>query len=215
VAEPTLPPYGVGDLPGAGKREAPAAARNMVPIAEVLADWLPAAGLVLEIASGTGEHALAYARRFRGLRWQPTDPDPEALASIAAWRAEGPPNLLAPLRLDAAAPDWPVRQADAILCINMVHISPWEASLGLLAGAKRVLAAGGRMILYGPWLERGVEPEPSNLTFDEWLKDRDPRFGLREVETFAEIASAHGLLLVERRAMPANNLMLLFERQDA
>lgn len=210
---PSLPPYGVGDLPGSGKREAPAAARNREPIADVLADWLPSSGLVLEIASGTGEHALAYAERFPTLDWRPTDPDPEALASIAAWGREGPPNLCAPLPLDAASQRWPVDRADVILCINMVHISPWDASLGLAAGAGRVLAPGGRMILYGPWWERGVEAAPSNVTFDQWLKERDPRFGLREVETFAALASTHGLRLIERRAMPSNNLMLLFERQ--
>lgn len=215
MAEPTLPPYGVGDLPGAGKREAPAAARNMAPIAEVLEDWLPPSGLVLEIASGTGEHALVYARRFPQLDWLPTDPDPEALASIAAWRAEGPPNLLEPARLDAVDAEWPVAEAAAILCINMVHISPWESAIGLVGGAERVLVPGGRLILYGPWLERGSEPAPSNLTFNEWLKERDPRFGLREVEDFADLASAHGLRLVERRAMPSNNLMLLFVRQDS
>lgn len=215
MAEPTLPPYGVGDLPGAGKREAPAAARNMEPIAEVLEEWLPRSGLLLEIASGTGEHALAYARRFPGLEWLPTDPDPEALASIAAWRAEGPPNLREPAPLDAIDAEWPVVEAAAILCINMVHISPWESAIGLVAGAERVLVPGGRLILYGPWLERGVEPAPSNLTFDEWLKDRDPRFGLREVERFAELASAHGLRLTRRRAMPSNNLMLLFETERA
>lgn len=213
MAEPTLPPYGVGDLPGEGKREAPAAARNREAIAEVLEDWLPPSGVVLEIASGTGEHALAFARRFQGLDWQPTDPDPEALASIAAWRLEGPANLLAPLALDASMAGWPVNRADVILCVNMVHISPWEASVGLLEGAGRVLRPGGRLILYGPWLERGVEPAASNVTFDQWLKDRDPRFGLREVEQFAELAAGCSLFLVERRSMPSNNLMLLFERR--
>ncbi|WP_245600264.1 DUF938 domain-containing protein [Sphingomonas jaspsi] len=215
MAEPSLPPYGVGDLPGAGKREAPAAARNIGPIGDVLADWLPEAGTVLEIASGTGEHALAYARRFPGLDWLPTDPDTEAMASIAAWRDEGPSNLLPPQRIDATDAAWPVATADAILCINMVHISPWDSAVGLVAGAARTLRPSGRLILYGPWLERGVEPAPSNITFDGWLKERDPRFGLREVETFADLASLHGLRLVERRTMPSNNLMLLFERAGA
>lgn len=212
VAEPTIPPYGVGDLPGDGKRQAPAAARNLEPIAAVLGNWLPSSGLVLEIASGTGEHALEYARRFAQMTWLPTDPDPEALASIEAWRDEGPTNLLASQRLDTTDEAWPVDRADVILCINMVHISPWESSIGLVRGAGRLLPNGGRLILYGPWLERDVEPAPSNLTFDGWLKERDPRFGLREVEAFAELTAEQGLSLVERRAMPSNNLMLLFER---
>ncbi len=120
MAEPSFPPYNVGDLGRDVKRRAPAAARNIEPIGDVLAGWLPASGLVLEIASGTGEHALAFARRFSNLEWQPTDPDPEALQSIAAWREEGPANLWHPLQLDVCRADWPVRQVAAILCINMV-----------------------------------------------------------------------------------------------
>src|SRR5262245_22961623 len=117
MAEPSFPPYNVGDLGQGVKRSAPAAARNVDPIGDVLADWLPETGLVLEIASGTGEHALAFARRFGHLAWQPTDPDPEALASIAAWQAEGPANLRPPVQLDVCG-DWPVGHADAMLCIN-------------------------------------------------------------------------------------------------
>ena len=127
--------------------------------------------------------------------------------------AEGPANLRAPVALDAAAPGWPVERADAVLNVNMVHISPWAASLGLLDGAARVLGEGGRLILYGPWLEEGVAAAPSNLAFDRDLKGRDAAWGLRVVEEFASAAAERGLELVERRAMPANNLMLLFARR--
>jgi SAM-dependent methyltransferase len=212
MAEPSFPPYNVGDLGKGAKRHAPAAGRNVGPIGDVLEHWLPKSGLVLEIASGTGEHALAFARRFPSLQWLPTDPDPEALASIAAWQAEGPVNLLSPIELDVTR-DWPVENADAILCVNMVHISPWQCSLGLLDGAARLLGPGARLILYGPWLEADVEPAPSNLAFDLDLKARNPEWGLRLVEDFAPEAALRGFLLVERRRMPSNNLMLRFEKQ--
>lgn len=212
MAEPTLPPYNVGDLAGAVKRRAPAAARNTGPIGDVLAQWLPSAGNVLEVASGTGEHALAFARRFPALRWQPSDPDPLALQSIAAWRADGPPNLLPPLALDASG-EWPPLEADVVLSINMVHIAPWAAALGLVAGAARTLPPRGRLILYGPWIEEGVETAPSNLAFDADLKRRNPEWGLRAVGDFARAAVKRGLLLAGRQAMPSNNLMLLFVNQ--
>ena len=210
MAEPSFPPYNVGDLGQGVKRRAPAAARNIEPIGDVLAEWLPDSGLVLEIASGTGEHALAFARRFPDLEWQPTDPDPQALASIAAWAEGGPGNLRTPVQLDVCAPGWPVEAADAILCINMVHIAPWEASLGLLDGAERVLGADAPLILYGPWLEAGQPTAPSNQAFDMSLRDRDSRWGLRLVEDFASEADKRGLSLMERRPMPSNNLMLRF-----
>jgi hypothetical protein len=208
----SFPPYNVGDLGKGLKRRAPAAARNVGPIGDVLEEWLPESGSVLEIASGTGEHALAFARRFPQLDWQPSDPDPEALGSIAAWQTEGPANLRAPIRLDVTG-DWPVDRADAILCINMVHISPWDSSLGLLDGAQRLLAHRAPLILYGPWLEAGVEAAPSNLAFDLDLKARDPRWGLRLVEDFAAEAALRGFVLAARRPMPSNNLMLRFEME--
>lgn len=211
MAEPSFPPYNVGDLGRGARRRAPAAARNVGPIGDVLAEWLPPSGLVLEIASGTGEHALAFARRFPALEWQPTDPDPEALTSIAAWAQDGPANLRPPIAFDVTALDWPVGQADAILCINMVHISPWQCSLKLLDGAGRILPPGAPLILYGPWLEQRVEPAPSNLAFDASLKDRNPDWGLRLVEDFAGEAAKRGLTLTQRRPMPSNNLMLMFE----
>ena len=169
------------EAPVAGiRRSAPAALRNREPIAAVLAEWLPAGGIVLEIASGTGEHAAYFAERFPDLDWQPSDLHPDALASIAAWRDEvGLPNLRSPLALDAAASEWPVERADAVLSINMVHISPWAAALGLLDGAARILRAGSPLILYGPWLMEGAPTAPSNLDFDADLKARDPEWGLR------------------------------------
>ena len=211
MAEPSFPPYNVGDLGKGMKRQAPAAARNVSPIGDVLERWLPPNGLVLEIASGTGEHALAFARRFPRLEWQPSDPDPEALTSIDAWAEEGPPNLRPPLQLDVCAANWPLDHADAILCINMVHIAPWEASLGLLDGARRLLGRDAPLILYGPWLQAGVPTVPSNQAFDASLRDRNPRWGLRLVEDFAAEAEPCGLRLVDRQPMPSNNLMLLFE----
>ena len=196
----------MGDLGGDVRRQAPAAARNVGAIGDVLAEWLPASGRILEIASGTGEHALAFAHRFANLEWQPSDPDPLALASIAAWRSDAPANLLEPIAIDAASPDWPIDRADALLCINMVHISPWASALGLLDGAARL---GAPLIVYGPWLVDGQETAPSNLTFDADLKRRNPAWGLRLVSDFTREASARGLGLLDSRPMPANNLMLL------
>ena len=192
------------------RRSAPAALRNREPIAEVLGEWLPERGTVLEIASGTGEHAVYFAERFPQLEWQPSDLHPDALESIRAWRA-GKPNVREPVMLDAASDDWPVDRADAVLSINMVHISPWAAALGLIAGAGRVLAPGAPLILYGPWLDDAIPTAASNLAFDADLKARDPAWGLRRVADFA--AAARGTFeLVETRAMPANNLMLLLRR---
>lgn len=195
------------------KLSSPAAQRNREPIGAVLAEWLPESGLVLEVASGSGEHAAYFARAFPQLEWQPSDPDPEALSSIEAWRADsGLANLREPVILDAAAATWPVERADAVLNINMVHISPWEAALGLLDGAARLLPPGGPLILYGPWVVGGVETAPSNLAFDVDLKRRSPAWGLRRVEGFAREAEARGLALTDQREMPANNRMLLFLR---
>jgi hypothetical protein len=195
------------------RRSAPAALRNREPIAEVLREWLPERGLVLEIASGTGEHAVFFADQFPDLEWQPSDLHPDALASIAAWRdASGLATIRVPIRIDASAADWPIEKADALLSINMVHISPWRSALGLLNGASRLLPVGGPLILYGPWLKGDVETAPSNLAFDADLKSRDPEWGLRSVEDFAGAAEERGLKLEQTRSMPANNLMLLFRR---
>lgn len=199
---------------GDARRSAPAALRNRDPIAEVLSGWLPERGLVLEVASGTGEHAVHFARRFPDLEWQPSDPDPTAIESITAWRAAEPlANLRPPLKFDVRAPEWPIGSADAVLSINMVHISPWEAALGLLDGAGRLLKPEAPLILYGPWVVEGVETAESNLAFDSQLRARDPRWGLRRVEEFRDAAAGRDFELMETQAMPANNRMLLFRKR--
>lgn len=204
----------MSDTPPPGARVSPSTARNREPILQVLAPRLPAHGLVLEIAAGAGEHAVHNAAALPHLQWQPTDPDPEALISIAAWCDHAAlPNLLPPLRLDASDPDsWPVAQADAVVNINMIHISPWSATQGLMAGAARVLPTGGLLYLYGPYLEADVETAPSNLAFDQSLKDRDPAWGLRRLDDVTALAARHGLMLAERIAMPANNLSVIFRK---
>lgn len=204
-------------IPGGGapadKRHAPATLRNRDAIVAVVADWLPATGTVLEVASGSGEHAVHFAAAFPGLDWQPSDPDPAGLTSIAAYRAEvGLANIAPPIALDAAATQWPVDRADAVLCINMVHISPWEATLGLFAGATRLLAPGAPLILYGPYTEPDVLTAESNLAFDTSLRSRNVAWGLRDTDAVKVAAANAGLAFAERRAMPANNLMLLFRR---
>ena len=193
------------------KRHAPAADRNREPIAAVLTEELPGSGTVLEIASGTGEHAVHFARTFPHLVWQPSDPDAASLESIAAWReAERLENLLPPLRVDAASIAWPVTQADAVLCINMIHISPVSATEGLVAAAARLLAPGAPLILYGPYLEADVVTAPSNHAFDASLRARNPEWGLRELEWVDGLAVAAGLERTRRVAMPANNLVLVY-----
>jgi SAM-dependent methyltransferase len=195
------------------KQHAPATDRNREPIREVLARELPPRGTVLEIASGSGEHAVAFARAFPHLTWQPSDPDERALASIAAWRDEAAlPNLAAPLRLDVTAP-WPVEHADAIVCINMVHIAPWEAALALFAGAGRLLAPGALLLLYGPYRFGGAFTAPSNQAFDASLRARDPRWGVRDVDDLRAAAAAQGFTLDEPVALPANNHVLRFHRR--
>ena len=209
----TARPWTPGEGGSADKRHAPATMRNRDAIAAVLADWLPASGKVLEVASGSGEHVVHFAAAFPGIDWQPSDPDLAGLTSIAAYRAEaGLANIAQPLSLDAAARDWPVDRADAILCINMVHINPWGATLGLFAGAARLLAPGTPLILYGPYIEADVPTAESNAAFDESLRSRNPAWGLRDVDTVKAAAADIGLVFAERRAMPANNLMLLFRR---
>ncbi|MBV2148443.1 DUF938 domain-containing protein [Sphingobium sp. AS12] len=197
----------------AQKRHAPATLRNRDAILAILRDVLPSAGLVLEVASGSGEHAIHFAAALPALDWQPSDPDPAALGSIAAWRAEaGLPNLRAPILLDAAG-DWPINRADAILCINMVHISPWDGTLGLLRGAGRVLPPGGLLYLYGPYIRDDVETAPSNLAFDASLKARDPRWGVRRLEDVVAAAEAQGLRFDRVVEMAANNLSVIFRRR--
>jgi hypothetical protein len=195
------------------KRQAPAAARNRDPIAAVLAEELPASGLVLEVASGTGEHAVHFADAFPALAWQPSDPDLAARESIEAWRVdEGMANLRPPLDLDAASPAWPIERADAVLCINMVHISPVRATEGLLVGAARLLPTGSPLVLYGPYLEDDVATAPSNLAFDASLKARNPEWGLRSVAWLDRQSAERGFSRTRRTTMPANNLMLVYRR---
>lgn len=196
------------------KKYAPATERNREPIAAVLMEELPASGTVLEIASGTGEHALHFAPLLPGLLWQPSDYDEEALASIAAWRGEaGLPTILPPLRIDASSSEWPIATADAIFCANMVHISPLAAAEGLLAGAGRLLSNDAPLILYGPFIEADLATVPSNLAFDESLKSRDPSWGLRELSWVDQLAEAAGLKRTRRAAMPANNLIVIYRPQ--
>ncbi|WP_439567883.1 DUF938 domain-containing protein [Sphingopyxis sp.] len=207
------PPWMPGDGGSGEKRHAPATLRNREAIAAVLAEWLPAGGTVLEVASGSGEHIVHFAATFPALRWQPSDPDPAGLVSIAAWCAEALlANIAPPLALDASTDDWPAKQADAVLCINMVHISPWAATLGLFAGAARLLTPGAPLILYGPYIEPDGPTADSNLAFDASLRMRDPAWGLRRTDDVKAAAAAAGLAFAARRTMPANNLMLLFRR---
>lgn len=192
----------------------PAALRNRDPILAVLRRELPATGLVLEVASGSGEHAVHFAAALPALSFQPSDPDPRARQSILAHaRGEALPNLLHPLALDARWPGtWPLARADAMLAINMAHISEWAATVGLFQGGTALLAAGAPLILYGPFLEGDVETAPSNLAFDQSLKARDPAWGLRELSTVDRLADSCGFQRTARHAMPANNLTLVYRR---
>jgi hypothetical protein len=195
------------------RRSAPHVGRNTGPILEVLRRTLPERGLALEVASGSGEQSVAFARAFPKLLWQPSDPDPAALASIQAWRdSEALFNLLPPVELDARAVGWPIASAEAIVCINMVHISPWEATEGLMHGAGRLLEAGAPLYLYGPYRQTGVETAASNEAFDQSLRSRNPEWGLRKLEDVAAEADRHGLVLERTIPMPANNLSIIFRR---
>ncbi len=196
------------------RRSAPAALRNREPILDVLREVLPTTGSVLELASGSGEHVVHFARALPALDWRPSDPDGNARRSIAAWsEAEGLPNILPPAAIDASAADWPVDRADAVLCINMVHISPWMATEGLMRGAGRILPAGAPLYLYGPYRRADRPLEPSNWAFDEDLRRRDPRWGLRQLDDVAACADSFGLDLDGVIEMPANNLSVIFRKR--
>ncbi len=187
--------------------------RNRQPILDVLSRVLPDSGLVLEVASGSGEHALWFAQALHALVWRPSDPDPACRRSIAAHGAHaGLATLEAPLDLDAGAADWPIERADAVVCINMTHIAPWQATEGLIAGASRILPPGGVLYLYGPYMRGGRHTAPSNAAFDASLRACNRDWGLRDVEAVAEAAGPQGLVLREVVAMPANNLSLVFTR---
>jgi SAM-dependent methyltransferase len=191
--------------------QAPAAARNRDAILAVLRDHLPGRGLVLELASGSGEHAVHFAAQLPELVFQPSDPDAAARASIDVWAA-GAANLRPALALDATAAAWPITAADAVLCINMIHISPWRAAEGLVAGAARILSPDGVLFLYGPYKRGGVHTAPSNLAFDADLRARNPEWGVRDLEAVAALATAAGFAAPTIVPMPANNLSLIFRR---
>ena len=191
----------------------PAAARNAAFIAEVLMRVLPPSGLVLEIASGSGEHAVHFARVLPALVWQPSDPDEAARRSIVAHaRAAGLANIRSPLAIDVTRQPWPVTRVNAVVAINMIHIAPWGASIGLMAGAEATLAEGGVLYLYGPFREGGAHTAPSNAAFDDSLRSRNASWGIRDIEAVVAAARVHDLHLVERVVMPANNLSLIFYR---
>ena len=196
------------------KRFAPATDRNREPILAVLRDVLPASGIVLEIASGSGQHAAFFAPRFPSLAWQPTDPDPDALASIEAWRAEaGAPNLRSPLQIDVRLDDWGIEAAEAIVCINMIHISPFACTEGLFAGASRVLPPAGLLYLYGPYRFSGAFTAPSNEAFDASLRAQNPTWGVRDVDDLVWLANEAGLGHEATIPMPANNHSLIFRKR--
>jgi hypothetical protein len=194
------------------RRSAPATERNREPLLAVIRRFLPAKGLVLEVASGTGEHIVHFARALPALDWQPSDPDAGARASIAAWTSHhGARNVLPPLSLDAEAKDWPLNRADALLCVNMVHISPWRATEGLMRGAARLLPPQAPLILYGPYRRHGKTAR-SNLAFDATLRASNPDWGVRELDDVIGEANRHHFSCREMVEMPANNLTLIFSR---
>jgi SAM-dependent methyltransferase len=191
----------------------PHVARNREPILEVLRRVLPPQGLVLEIASGGGEHAAYFASNLPGVIWQPTDANTEMFESIAAHRtASGVANLLAPLHLDVTAEQWPVARAEAMVCCNMIHIAPWAVTEGLIAGAGRTLARDGLLYLYGPYKIDGRHTAPSNEDFDANLRARNPLWGVRDLTEVSSLAKRHGFALAETVPMPANNLSVIFRR---
>ena len=195
------------------RQHAPATLRNRDFILDVLRDVLPETGLILEIASGSGEHIVHFAKNFPSLAFQPSDPDPSALQSIAGWvKAERTANVRAPIVLDASQPIWPIASADGIICINMVHISPWEATLGLVKGAAALLRPPSPLYLYGPYRRAGVSTAQSNEAFDQNLRERNPAWGLRDLEAVVAIAQSVGFSPPVVIEMPANNVSVVFRR---
>ena len=195
------------------RQYAPATVRNRDFILDVLRDVLPTTGVILEIASGSGEHVVHFARNFPSLVFQPSDPETEALLSVAAWvKAARVTNVRAPIVLDASRSPWPIASADGIICINMVHISPWDATVGLIRGAAAILPQGSPLYLYGPYKRKGLATAPSNQAFDRSLRDRNPTWGLRDLDAVAAIAQSVGFSVPTVTEMPANNLSVVFRR---
>ena len=203
----------VGERQPDGRWVAPAAERNKGPILEALRRVLPSRGRVLEIGSGTGQHLVHFAKALPELSWQPSDPDPEYRRSIACWsRVENLANALPPLALDVCSRPWPIAAADAIVCINVVHVSPWAATEALLDGAREVLPRAGVLFLYGPYRRHGRHTAASNERFDAALRAHDPAWGVRDAEELAAAAARAGLVMDEPVAMPANNFSLIFRK---
>lgn len=191
----------------------PAAERNLPPILAELQRILPTQGHALEIASGTGQHVAGFARGLPGWQWQPSDAQADAFGSIAYWCGQaGVTNVLSPVLLDVLVPDWPVQAMDLVYCANMLHIAPWACCAALMAGAARQLTPQGVLVTYGPYLEAGVTTSPGNLAFDADLRQRNPAWGLRQLDDVDQQAKLAGLQLRERVQMPANNLLLVFTR---
>jgi SAM-dependent methyltransferase len=213
MTTPTSPRGRYGETMAEGLLESPAAERNKGPILDAIRARLPHAGVVLEIASGTGQHIVHFARAVPALTWQPTDADDDLRAAATERiRAAGLSNVRAPLRLDVLAADWPPAEADAIVCINMIHIAPWSATKGLMEGAARLLRPASPLFLYGPYKRGGRHTAPSNEAFDESLRARNPDWGVRDLDDVERCAKQHGFALVDVVAMPANNLTVTFER---
>jgi hypothetical protein len=212
------------DTPNDARQFAPATQRNREPILSILTQVLPPTGTVLEISSGTGEHAVFWAEALQPRRWLPSDPNPTALASIAAWQAHSPSAFLdPPLALDVHAPTWPI-EADptlltepitAIVNINMIHIAPWSACLGLMAGVRRILPTHGILFLYGPFKQNGRHTAPSNAEFDHSLRTQNPDWGVRNLEEVVAVAQAQNLAFVKTYPMPANNFSVVFKKQHS
>lgn len=197
------------------RETAPSPERNKQPILEVLARVLPPRGLVLEIGSGTGQHVAHFAKLLPALTFQPSEMDRDRHASIAAWAAAGGlSNVRPPLAIDVTKRPWPVSAADAVVCINVIHISPWEATLALMAGAGMILPPGGVLVTYGPYTRDGAHTSPSNEAFDESLQARNPLWGVRDIDKVAQVAGNEGLTLAEVVHMPANNLTLVWRKSN-
>jgi hypothetical protein len=204
-----------GEKTANGTRSAPSAERNKGPILDVLARVLPRRGVVLEIASGTGQHVVHFAKTLSNLTWQPYDPDAELRESIALRvREEQRPNVNSPIDLDVTKLPWPLQAADAVVAINLIHVAPWSATLALFEGAKALLPAEHVLFLYGPYRRYGRHTSESNAQFDLDLRTRDPEWGLRDLEAVSEVAAASGFVLAETVEMPANNFALVFKRRE-